>query len=393
MIAAKVLYVTSTLPCPPIQGSHQRVLNIGRQMKKYANVQMAYVGSQPDSRRLEETQKVFGPVELFITHQMNLPQWMQSHRHRFKFHWPWYHSDKVSKTDERRFHDLRNKFDLIWFHTVAPADAFRQRCFSKSVMDLDDLNHIKFALMHRTETSIRDKIATKILFYKWHRWEFKARRRFSIITVCSQNDKNILSNSAPVFVIPNGYKCPRHEPLYLQRTGNRLGFLGLLDYTPNARGLQWFAEEIWPIIQDKIPDAQLRVMGPESRRLDVSVFRGFKVLGFVEDSATEMATWSALVVPLRFGGGTRLKILDAFSKKCPVISTSVGAYGLKAENKKHLVIADAPDQFAQECIKLMKNSQTGRQLAENAWELFKREYDWDKIGSNIEAILAKANDL
>ena len=99
-------------------------------------------------------------------------------RHRYRFHWPWYHAKKVSRADRQRFVRLRDSHDLTWFHTVVPADSLRQYRFPNSVVDLDDLNQIKFALKYKTETSLRGRIADKILTYNIRHFQ----------RVCSQSD-------------------------------------------------------------------------------------------------------------------------------------------------------------------------------------------------------------
>ena len=386
----KILYVTRTIPCPPRKGSHRRVLNIARQLKKDADLKFVYVGPAPDSERVKATECELGEVEMFLTRQMALPKWLQSHRNRYKQHWPWFHSDKVTKADENKFHALRKQYDLVWFHTLTPADSFRQLRFEKSILDMDDLNHIKFSLKYRTEKSLRGKIADKLLVYKWRRWELKAFERFDWIAVCSRKDKETLGGQDNVCVIPNGYEKPMNEPEYGERTGKRIGFLGDLDYTPNAQALHWFAQKVWPLILNEIPDAELRVMGAKPVRTDYSSYKNFNLLGFVEDSKQEFDTWSALIVPLWSGGGTRLKILDAFSKKCPVVSTPVGAYGLNVVLGKHIYLAQTPEDFSKYCLHLLKNSDAGKELTQNAWQLFTQEYDWNVIGTSIHEVVEKA---
>ena len=91
-----------------------------------------------------------------------------------------------------------------------------------------------------------------------------------------------------------------------------------------------------------------------------------------------------MIVPLRYGGGTRLKIIEAFSRKCPVISTSVGAYGLDVTDSKDILLEDTPQAFADQCIRLLREPNYGKSLAEAGWELFQKKYTWDVIGNSIQ---------
>ena len=103
-------------------------------------------------------------------------------------------------------------------------------------------------------------------------------------------------------------------------------------------------------------------------------------LGFVTDPAEEIATWSAMIIPIRYGRGTPSKIVEAFSRRCPVVSTAVGAFGYEVVNGQHLLLADPPEDFAAACVHLLKNQALGMRISQNAWEIFLRNWSWDSIG-------------
>ncbi len=386
----KVLYVAAGLPCPPSQGSHLRILNTVRQIRKVASVTFVCVGPEPDSRALEETRKEFGDVIIMPTINRRLPAALEKMRHRYRFHWPWYHGEKVSHADRQRFVRLRDSHDLTWFHTVLPADSLTQYRFGNSIVDLDDLNQVKFALKYKTETSPRGRIADKILTYKWRRWESKAFKRFDYIAVCSEDDKEFLGGGDRIEVIPNGFERPLQNPVWHPRNYRRIGFIGLLGYGPNMHGMKWFAEEVWPRIKTEVPDAEVRIVGRPDKTADLSAYENFKHLGFLEKTDDEFATWSLMVVPLCFGGGTRLKIIEAFSKMCPVVSTSIGAHGLNVSDDRNIKIRDSAQDFAQACIMLLNEPDHARQLAEQAWQLYENKYTWQVIGQDIHKFIAKA---
>jgi glycosyltransferase involved in cell wall biosynthesis len=109
----------------------------------------------------------------------------------------------------------------------------------------------------------------------------------------------------------------------------------------------------------------------------------------VEDPSAEFRTWTTMIVPLLVGGGTRIKILEAFSRLCPVVSTSVGAYGLEVEDSKNILLADRPQYFAQQCLTLCEKPQTGRILTEEGWNLFTQKYTWERIGQRIQNVVEK----
>src|SRR5215469_3399332 len=102
-----------------------------------------------------------------------------------------------------------------------------------------------------------------------------------------------------------------------------------------------------------------------------------------------MSNWSLTIVPVLAGGGTRIKILDAFSRKCPVVSTSVGCYGYDVQDRRELLVADNPEDFAAACLRILNNPLEGIGLAENAWTKFSTTWTWESHVGRIAEIIAK----
>ena len=120
---------------------------------------------------------------------------------------------------------------------------------------------------------------------------------------------------------------------------------------------------------------------------------GVEGLGWVEDSDAEMATWACTVVPIFEGGGTRLKISHAWSRKCPVVSTALGAFGYDPLHNRELLLADTAADFATACLKLIDNPSEGRRLADNAYEAFLSRWTWEAnlptLKRQLQATLAR----
>jgi glycosyltransferase involved in cell wall biosynthesis len=102
-------------------------------------------------------------------------------------------------------------------------------------------------------------------------------------------------------------------------------------------------------------------------------------LGWIEDPENEISTWSAMIIPIQTGGGTRIKIADAFSRKVPVVSTRYGAYGYDVKGGTELLLADSPRDFSAACVSLAKDTMLGAKLAETAWSRFLKDWSWDAI--------------
>jgi len=117
-------------------------------------------------------------------------------------------------------------------------------------------------------------------------------------------------------------------------------------------------------------------------------------LGWVDEPAEEIATWSAMIVPIRLGGGTRIKLAEAFSRKVPTVATTLGAFGYEVQNGNQLMIADRADDFSSACISLLQDPKVGEELANRAWNDYLSKWTWNailpKVKSAVDACLAQS---
>jgi glycosyltransferase involved in cell wall biosynthesis len=167
-------------------------------------------------------------------------------------------------------------------------------------------------------------------------------------------------------------------------------FFGLLSTLPNIDGIRWFVQESWPQITRACPDARLKILGkgapPEVQAL---AGPGIEVTGFVEDLRPHLASAAAVVVPLRLGGGTRLKIVEAMAMARPVVSTTLGAEGIDARPGGELVIADAPDAFAAAVAHLLQEPAAGARLGSAARRLAEERYSWERAATAMEGLFGQ----
>jgi glycosyltransferase involved in cell wall biosynthesis len=117
---------------------------------------------------------------------------------------------------------------------------------------------------------------------------------------------------------------------------------------------------------------------------------GVTLIGYVHDIRAELAQADAVVVPMRFGGGTRIKVLEAFAHRIPVVSTSLGCEGLEVVGGRHVLISDDPDGFAADCVRLLTDRRLRERLVPAAFELFSEWYRWDSISSTIRELAERA---
>jgi glycosyltransferase involved in cell wall biosynthesis len=385
---AKVLYVTGALDSPPHIGCMIRTLNICRQIKQ--DFQITVVGV---SRRLNQESVCYCQNEFERFYPVTIRDYDAYRKpwgnmlHKWHIHWPSSPGPQVDPSDQAMFDDLVSSHDVVWFHSLYAANPFKFNKRIASVIDIDDLNSCKYLQRSKYEKNIRFSLSAKVQAYRWRKAEFNTMKKFSRVVVCSDEDKKYLGDSERIRIIPNGFICPSEKPVWKTPDASRIGFIGCLNYLPNRDGLIWFRDKVWPLIQKQKPEMKLRLIGSLPKTLNKVEAEGFEYLGYVEDTTQEMQTWSSIVVPILYAGGTRIKIIDAFSKMCPVVSTQVGAHGIRATHEKDIFLADAPTGFARHCLDQSDSPQKAESIAQNGWKLFTEMYTWDVIGVSIREII------
>jgi polysaccharide biosynthesis protein PslH len=214
---------------------------------------------------------------------------------------------------------------------------------------------------------------------------------FAGIVTVSTDDAELFRavTDVPVFVVPNGTAL---DPIRSQPPPGppELLFTGTMAYAPNRDGILWFASEIWPHILTQVPDARLLVVG---RRPDAQVRRlarvdaRIEVTGEVSEMGSYFERATAVIVPLRSGGGTRLKILDAFASARPVVSTRIGAQGIEVEDGEQLLLGDEPSEFAQQVVRLLGDADLRSRLSTNGRQLIAERYHWRVIAEQYIDVL------
>jgi glycosyltransferase involved in cell wall biosynthesis len=185
-----------------------------------------------------------------------------------------------------------------------------------------------------------------------------------------------------VRVVPNGVDLEECTPLSDAKVEpSDLLFVGSMDWRANQDAIRWFLSEIHPCIA-ALTDYRLWVVGrdPPNWLLDrAKVFRNIEVTGEVEDVRPYLERSAVVIVPLRIGGGSRLKILEAFACGRPVISTTIGAEGLDVKDGVELLLADSPNDFAEAVVRLLGDSRRRKKLAQAGRQLVEARYGWTKI--------------
>jgi glycosyltransferase involved in cell wall biosynthesis len=233
-----------------------------------------------------------------------------------------------------------------------------------------------------------------IQWRKLVRFEASVCRVVDAVLTVSETDASALRAIASpprLTVVPNGVDVDYFEWVFERASRPALVFTGTMDFRPNIDAVSWFCEDILPHVRKDIPEISFYIVGrsPSHAVLQLGKLPGVVVTGLVEDVRPFFRKASVFVVPMRFGGGTRLKVLEAMASGLPVVSTTLGVEGIESEPGQHLIVADEPASFAKWVVQLLGDRTMRRRIAENARDVVEREYDWRTITPNLEALYSQ----
>jgi polysaccharide biosynthesis protein PslH len=212
---------------------------------------------------------------------------------------------------------------------------------------------------------------------------------FDAVAAISSEDVAAMKQVAPkgnYSIIPAGVDTNYFHPTNVEVDPNSIISLGTLASEQNYDAMRFFLDAIFPLILSKLPSAILHIVGSSEQRILPFAKRfgsSVKVYGLVPDVRDYLAHSAVLVVPLRIGGGMRLKLLEAFASGKAIISTSIGAEGNKARNGTHLLIRDGAKSFADAVVELLSDAELRNLMGLNARELAVSSYGWDRIGGEF----------
>ena len=288
-------------------------------------------------------------------------------------------------------------FDVLVCDFLMPAINVPERVPSATVL----FQHNVEAMIWRRHYEVQTNPLKKLYLYgQWQKsraYERAVCRRFDGVVAVSREDAETMRRDYGVEAVadvPTGVDTDFFSPRGTERVEpHAMVFTGSMDWLPNEDGIRYFTEEIMPLIRESVPDATLTVVGRnpypsllELSRRDPSII----VTGRVEDVRPFMERAPVYIVPLRVGGGTRLKIYEAMAMEKAIVSTRVGAEGLPVTDGEELVLADAPDDFAAAVVRLMQDAGAARELGARAGRTVRERFGWAGVASQFTELCERA---
>jgi glycosyltransferase involved in cell wall biosynthesis len=290
------------------------------------------------------------------------------------------------------------RFDVVHYDTISLAEYFHD---AGDVLRVLNHHGVESFMMNRrivNEPNPLKKLYFLIESRRLRRYEEEYCDKFHLNIAVSELDMSMFKQIAPSArfeVVENGVDIRYFEPRNDNSIKDRLIFAGRLDQYSNRDAILHFCASVWPLVRDTIPEMSFTIIGsnPPPHLIEIAKNdRRIDLLGYVDDVRPHFARAMAMVCPIRDGGGTRVKILDAMAMGMPIISTTIACEGIHVVPGVDLLIADTPAEFNEKIREVYKNDTLRATLGARARAKAEEIYSWDIIGKKLNASLCRARD-
>lgn len=288
----------------------------------------------------------------------------------------------------------RKEFDIVQVESVHLAEYLPILRAAKSKPKIIcDWHNVESELMQRYSEQAAGaprRFYAQVTARRMANMEKRIMNSFDAHVTVSERDEEQLkawAPNVPTYVIENGVNVEYYSPKEGQDEVRRfrIVFIGSMDYHANTEAVTRFAETIWPRVHEKFPDLVFTVVGrnPTPEVMALNGKPGIEVTGRVRDVRPYCREALASVVPLRIGGGSRLKILEAMAADLPIVSTRLGAEGIEAQHSENILLADSDDDFTKGLLLLCENETERSRLAKAGRALVESQYDWSVLAARL----------
>jgi glycosyltransferase involved in cell wall biosynthesis len=401
MNASRILFVTAYMPSPPRYGGQRRLEGLIRGLSRRHAVSVvshvdpredvscslratetyceavvavpnAFYGASPRRKRLQQTRSLLSTrsYESFV-----------------------YDSDPLRLALEKLVTD--NYYDVVSFEVAQMVTNQLMSAWpdGRRPAFIFDAHNIEYDLLRRTAASTRGLDRRIYAELDWRKLRSEERAAWQLVdgcTVTSSRDEGLIRRDAPTVrtsVVPNAVDVDFFRPCLVGGPVDpqTVLFFGAISYHPNTDGLLFFIREILPLLKARYPAIKLRIVGPSvPPEIRAHEGDGIEVTGVVDDIRPYLAGATVIIAPLRVGGGTRFKILEAMAMQKPVVSTAVGAEGIGARDGTEILIGDRPEDFARQVGRLLEDEGLRRRMGAAARAVIEDRYSWNASVAHAE---------
>lgn len=396
-----ILWLSHLLPYPPKGGVMQRSYNLIRELSKYHDItllafnQRNILAHEDLPSAIDHFSQFCKSVEVFeIRSESSLFNKLLT-LIRGLFPWNAYNTiwlESKQFSERLKCNLEKNKFDLIHVDTISLVP------FVKDIKNIEmAINHhnIESLMMIRracNEKNILKKIYFSIEGKKLKKFEGRYCRIFSINITCSSLDSERLllhAKNITCIDVPNGVDLDYFNRISCQRAPHSLIFAGGLNWYPNYDAMKFFLEEIWPLLISEIPELTMTIIGasPPVWMLEMAKnSSNLRVLGFVDDVRPYLSEAQIYVCPIRDGGGTKLKVLDALAMQLPLVADPISCEGIAVVEGETVLYATSANDYLEKIKYLLRNKDSYEKLTLNGRALIESKYSFISLGKKLAAI-------
>lgn len=391
----KVLAVYPYIPYPPDRGAYHRAFHLLRALAEQHQLDLIALAENGEGTE-------FKPVFEAICRHVHIlpfrhPPWAKLIPKRLLnplpatvAHWS---LSAVRRFIQECLHT--NRYDAVHLFDIVLAQYFLAQKHDWVLVTDRTRVDLQYQLMEyrRMRFSLRQRALHWENLMKLWLYERAVARRAKLEIVCGPDDeqfvRRIIRRNIPLAIIPNGvdldYFYPDAVPEAKRAATPTLLFCGAMDYNPNIDALRWYFSEIHDKVRSRVPDVQLRIVGknPTSEIRALADQPGVQVTGSVPDVRPYYRQAWVQIVPVRIGGGTRLKIVESLAMETPVVSTTIGAQGLNLQDEYDVLFADQAEPFAIQVCRVLRDHSLHHNLARTGLETVRRRLSWKTLGQKL----------
>jgi sugar transferase (PEP-CTERM/EpsH1 system associated) len=384
----KILFVANRMPYPPYRGDKLKIYNLATELS--ANHELHLITIAENQEDLDSISALQKPLFTSIQYVYR-PKWRSALSAALGLFSkrPIQVSYFRSKAYAQKLKQLLNDhdFDAIHVQHLRMAQYFEEGAPSNAILDLPDAFSLYWKRRELAAKNPLDKAFRSLEFSRLAQYEKWMLPKFPQSLVCSAEDRDYLINAGitNVDVLPNGVNLKSFSPQGSDAIiKNRILFTGNMDYAPNVDAVQYFVNDIFPLILEKHPDSRFVIAGqrPVKAVLDLVSDR-IEVTGFIENLASEYAKANVVVSPLRIGAGTQNKVLEALAMNQAVVCSKVGFLGLGLKSGEGILMGDTAQEFATHVVSILQSDEFRKNLGENGGMHVRKTFAWSGISKQL----------
>ncbi len=381
----KILILSSRIPYPLVGGDRIRIYNTAKTLSKNYEIDLLCLNEgRVESEYVDKLKEVFNEVICFSYHSLRF-KWnaLKGFFLKKSLQVSYYYFREVQKWMD----DNYRRYGLIFCNHIRTVEYMRGIDCPKMV-DLHDAISMNYALA-ATKAKGFWKIIYGLEGSRILPYEIETINRFDKSFIVSDRDRNYLiqrgARAKKIVTVPVAVKEEVINRSFSVKQKYEIAFLGKMDYPPNTDAVLYFAKNVFPKLRKSDKKLKFIIIGANPPKIvsELIKIKGIEVTGFVEDPYEYIEASKVFVAPMRFGAGVQNKILEAMALKKPVVTTTLGAGGIKGREGEHFLVANEPEKMVEEILNLLEDGKRRRSIGEKARALVEEKYTWERIGKQF----------